>query len=673
MKKKAVICIISLLIIFSSYGTLNSKEGNNKTSFLEDENETTIIKVGIVKSSLLTFGCTVGASAFRDEIGDYTWTVGDKSYKIDLTQISRKDSSVIYKSDLLRYNRIKEYDVLIFSGIQDEQILSGFPIIKENLRMKLLKHNIQRFIKEGGGFIGHCGGSTIPIKSAFSKPLTLTEEILFEGYIADNGVKVYNHNGQPVLSEHLYMERIKNPKKWINYEPHPEYIGYLGYLYYNAFHSPCGMPVNLDLRDLNNPIFKGYHKDTLLVRWGCGPSYILPYGDINITNLADYKSEENPSTNQSTRINYWSFNESIPMIKYLFANFIGCKFLPRLSEIFINKNKGWDTFWNLEDWDETDIPIKTDYGNHSALLTFNYPQNDPEGGRVLICGCHPELSVWDRKGKYLDSNPDTDNNSLSKGLIIWKNDSGTPNDKSDDTILKDSDIISNPQKWFVRREVAWAYKNLPDDYYPPVYGRSEVVDIQNQLQEKTDFEIICSVGKEKDEIWDSVNLSLYYRYKGTSSSNKWTEWTLYDSIHEAPWMFNFDSKQSYGNGTYEFYSILNTTNATFYTCDNAPPAADTKTDVGAEIIADFNFNPGTAYINSDVYFKDCSETKTGHNIVSYHWDFGDENQSDIKNPVHRYCNSGTYDVELTVLNDEFKTDQIKKTITVLKIPVHNEL
>ncbi len=37
--------------------------------------------------------------------------------------------------------------------------------------------------------------------------------------------------------------------------------------------------------------------------------------------------------------------------------------------------------------------------------------------------------------------------------------------------------------------------------------------------------------------------------------------------------------------------------------------------------------------------------------VSYQWDFGDGNTSNIENPTHSYLTSGTYDVSLTVLND----------------------
>ncbi len=37
--------------------------------------------------------------------------------------------------------------------------------------------------------------------------------------------------------------------------------------------------------------------------------------------------------------------------------------------------------------------------------------------------------------------------------------------------------------------------------------------------------------------------------------------------------------------------------------------------------------------------------------VSYSWDFGDGNTSDLENPTHGYVNPGTYEVELTVTND----------------------
>lgn len=633
-----------------------------------------IIKVGVVSSSFLTMGTSVGRERFEAELDDYSWTVGDQEYIINLTQISRKEDKLLYFSELLNYNKLKSnYDVILISGIQDEQILGGLPFAKDNLRMNIIKRNLVKFVKEGGGFIGHCGGSTIPIRSAYNESRTLTEYILKHGYFPGTSVKVYCRNGMPILAEHLYLERLKNPSNWLKYTKHPEYVGYLGYLYYNSFDTPCGIPMNIDIRDKNHPIFRGYHEEKMLIRWGAGPAYVIPIGNLNITNLADYPYDEDPYINESTRINYWTFNETIPLFKGFLSTVIGFRLFPTLSKIFINKNEKWDSIWKITDWDPTDMPIITDYANKSSLVAFNYPEGNENAGRILLSGCHPELTIWERSGNYIKQVEDTDNNRLYDGLIRWMNDSGTPEDPSDDRPLNESDYIINPLKWFVRREVAWAYNKIPDDYYPPVYGRSEVVDISEQLIETDTFTIICSVGKEKNEIWDYSNLSLYYRYNGTNSGNAWTDWIYYDSTYIAPWTFLFNAADAYGNGKYEFYSILNTTHGSVYNCDNAPSQADTSCYVGVDIVADFSFKPGTAYPNYNVYFESKSETKSGNEIIEYLWAFGEGSTSNEKNPVHVYSSIGVYHISLTVKNDELNTHTITKSIKVIEIPSYAEL
>ena len=54
-------------------------------------------------------------------------------------------------------------------------------------------------------------------------------------------------------------------------------------------------------------------------------------------------------------------------------------------------------------------------------------------------------------------------------------------------------------------------------------------------------------------------------------------------------------------------------------------------------------------------------------IVSYHWDFGDGNTSNIKNPIYNFINTGTYIVTLTVTDDDGATGEDTEIITVNEI------
>ncbi|MBL7942462.1 MAG: PKD domain-containing protein, partial [Flavobacteriales bacterium] len=52
--------------------------------------------------------------------------------------------------------------------------------------------------------------------------------------------------------------------------------------------------------------------------------------------------------------------------------------------------------------------------------------------------------------------------------------------------------------------------------------------------------------------------------------------------------------------------------------------------------------------NSTVQFTNTSSSGPGTTIVSYFWDFGDGNTSNLEHPLHTYAQTGTYLVCLTV-------------------------
>lgn len=54
----------------------------------------------------------------------------------------------------------------------------------------------------------------------------------------------------------------------------------------------------------------------------------------------------------------------------------------------------------------------------------------------------------------------------------------------------------------------------------------------------------------------------------------------------------------------------------------------------------------------------------GGGIVSWNWDFGDNDSSTTANPKHEYDKSGAYTVRLTVTDDGGETATISKQVTV---------
>lgn len=83
-----------------------------------------------------------------------------------------------------------------------------------------------------------------------------------------------------------------------------------------------------------------------------------------------------------------------------------------------------------------------------------------------------------------------------------------------------------------------------------------------------------------------------------------------------------------------------------------------------DLNAAFNFS-----VNGNMaFFIDQSTIAAGHNINSWHWDFGDSNTSTSINPTHTYSTSGTYVVCLVVsanFNGMICRDSICRDIVIL--------
>jgi len=75
----------------------------------------------------------------------------------------------------------------------------------------------------------------------------------------------------------------------------------------------------------------------------------------------------------------------------------------------------------------------------------------------------------------------------------------------------------------------------------------------------------------------------------------------------------------------------------------------------AEVTANFSAIPTEGAFPLEVTFENTSA-----NAIDYMWDFGDDNTSSEKSPVHTYTEVGTYTVKLEASNDDF-SDNISKS------------
>ncbi len=79
--------------------------------------------------------------------------------------------------------------------------------------------------------------------------------------------------------------------------------------------------------------------------------------------------------------------------------------------------------------------------------------------------------------------------------------------------------------------------------------------------------------------------------------------------------------------------------------------------------ADFSYSPTNPTTADEIQFTDESTDPDG-SVVTWKWEFGDGESSTEKTVTHRYENDGSYDVNLTIMDNHATSDSISKTIKV---------
>jgi len=84
-------------------------------------------------------------------------------------------------------------------------------------------------------------------------------------------------------------------------------------------------------------------------------------------------------------------------------------------------------------------------------------------------------------------------------------------------------------------------------------------------------------------------------------------------------------------------------------------------------VANFTYTPLNPTTNDTILFNDTSYDSDG-SVVNWSWDFGDNTTSTVQNPTHRYLVQATYQVTLTVTDNNETTGTTNKQIIVINQP-----
>ena len=99
-------------------------------------------------------GWSSGKHYFPVILNNYTWIIKDKTYRFS--------TEYIYDKDILQGKlNVSKYDVFLVpgGGVGDgEAIVKGFNFFP---KVRKWKKEIQKFVKDGGGYVGICGGTTL--------------------------------------------------------------------------------------------------------------------------------------------------------------------------------------------------------------------------------------------------------------------------------------------------------------------------------------------------------------------------------------------------------------------------------------------------------------------------------------------------------------------------------
>jgi PKD repeat protein len=185
------------------------------------------------------------------------------------------------------------------------------------------------------------------------------------------------------------------------------------------------------------------------------------------------------------------------------------------------------------------------------------------------------------------------------------------------------------------------------------------------------FGIYCTASATNNLIYQN-NMNMNTQQAHDSGTNQWDKgyiaggnhWSDYDETSEGAYdEYNGPNQNIPGSDgivdtPYTIPNIGNQDNYPLISWMNNPPSAE------------FIWSPSNPTDEDIICFNDLSYDDNG--IVTWLWDFGDSNTSTESNPCHQYWDDGTYDVTLTITDEQGLNDTVLKTISVFNHPPHSK-
>jgi len=172
----------------------------------------------------------------------------------------------------------------------------------------------------------------------------------------------------------------------------------------------------------------------------------------------------------------------------------------------------------------------------------------------------------------------------------------------------------------------------------------------------------CSYWNQSTQNSEYYSSSKLVLINGTNGEELWDVEITSDSFNSIcmvlDWLdFDLDGVNDVFFNTYSGLYVVKTT-------DGSP--------VNQIPAASFTFTPSSPSTNDVINFNASASSDPDGSIVSYDWDFGDGNTTSGISPQHQYTNNGTYNVTLTVTDNDSATNDATIAVTVTAPVSNNE-